>query len=392
MARETKVGLLAGLGFIICFAVILANQGRREAVTTHQSYVVDHGTRARDAAQPTARRSAAQGARPQQSGRSLRSQPPSAVDRANPRSVAIDAAQTPAASGAAVILPNQALRGRRQPSQGALAKSVPQRVTSRSPGNRANIDDASLLAAMTEPAGNPLPTSPSQSQAWAKRKRVLQHRLDTLSGRSSVRESLSQPPKRAGGSAKTIQRDQRTTRPIAASPTESPRRSRPLPARRYTVVPGDTLSKIAAVHLGSGSPAVIKAIFDANRQVILSPDVLRAGVELVLPIVQGVSRSASAGSVTAAPTHMRPTPTQPKKAGSTFRSVNTKAGKPAPHVRWYQIKKNDRYISIARQQLGDAHRWREVFELNKDKFPDPQRIREGVRIKLPLTAVRGAQP
>ena len=27
MARETKVGLLAGLAFIICFAVILANRG-----------------------------------------------------------------------------------------------------------------------------------------------------------------------------------------------------------------------------------------------------------------------------------------------------------------------------------------------------------------------------
>ena len=28
MARETKVGLIAGLAFIICFAVILANRGQ----------------------------------------------------------------------------------------------------------------------------------------------------------------------------------------------------------------------------------------------------------------------------------------------------------------------------------------------------------------------------
>ena len=41
MARETKVGLLAGLAFILCFAIILANRGRQEAVTTHLPYQVD---------------------------------------------------------------------------------------------------------------------------------------------------------------------------------------------------------------------------------------------------------------------------------------------------------------------------------------------------------------
>ncbi len=48
------------------------------------------------------------------------------------------------------------------------------------------------------------------------------------------------------------------------------------------------------------------------------------------------------------------------------------------------MQKNDRYASIARSQLGDAGRWQEVYELNKDKFPNPQHIREGVRIKLPV--------
>ena len=34
MARETKVGLVVGLAFIICFAVILANRGRQRAPVT----------------------------------------------------------------------------------------------------------------------------------------------------------------------------------------------------------------------------------------------------------------------------------------------------------------------------------------------------------------------
>jgi hypothetical protein len=44
-------------------------------------------------------------------------------------------------------------------------------------------------------------------------------------------------------------------------------------------------------------------------------------------------------------------------------------------------------MGIAREQLGDVRRWREIYELNKDKFPDPQFIREGVRIKLPAAPV-----
>ncbi len=391
MARETKVGLLAGLAFIICFAIILANRGRRDAVTTHQSYLVDHGTRVRDAAGPAGQRSAAQGARPAQSDRSLRSQPPSSVDRADPLRGARNATNTPSASGAAVILPTKALRRAGQPSQGARPKSVPQRVNSRSPGTQANNDNTSAPAGMTGQAGNPLPTSPSQSQGWAKRQQALQDRLDTLSERSGAGESRSQPATQTKYSAGAVQRDRGLTK-SSGSPTKSLRPSRSLQARRYTVVAGDTLSKIAAVHLGSASRTVVKAIFDANREILSSPDVLRVGAELVLPAIRGVPGSSSATSVNGAPTPVRPTAPQSTKVRSTFQSANPPARKPAPPVRWYQIKKNDRYISIARRQLGDAGRWREVYELNKGTFPDPQRIREGVRIKLPGTALKGTQP
>ena len=53
------------------------------------------------------------------------------------------------------------------------------------------------------------------------------------------------------------------------------------------------------------------------------------------------------------------------------------------HWKWYQIKPKDRYTKIAREQLGDATRWREIFEMNKEVFSDPNMIRPGVRIKLP---------
>ena len=38
MASETKVGLLVGLGFIVCFAVSLANRGREEQISAQLPY------------------------------------------------------------------------------------------------------------------------------------------------------------------------------------------------------------------------------------------------------------------------------------------------------------------------------------------------------------------
>ena len=45
MAKETKVGLLAGLAFIICFAVILTNKGSDASAVPTPSVLSDAGSR-----------------------------------------------------------------------------------------------------------------------------------------------------------------------------------------------------------------------------------------------------------------------------------------------------------------------------------------------------------
>ncbi len=52
-------------------------------------------------------------------------------------------------------------------------------------------------------------------------------------------------------------------------------------ARTYTVKSGDTLSKIAKEHLGDGN-AYMK-IFEANRDQLKDPDVIKPGQVLKLP-------------------------------------------------------------------------------------------------------------
>jgi nucleoid-associated protein YgaU len=233
--------------------------------------------------------------------------------------------------------------------------------------------DAATLEAITKPAGSPSLTSPSKE--WSQRQHSLQEHLDALSAGSSTQKG-SRRNVRGAGSPVNAAAGEDGSAARAPAPKSTPATAAQR-APRYTVRSGDTLTRIASAHYGSRSKSVIDAIFDANRSVLADRDSLRVNVELVLPAIPG----AGAGSSK-----------QRTLADAPARSTMRPAGKPSERFRWYQINKNDRYISIARAQLGDGGRWREIYELNKDKFPDPGRIREGVRIKLPLASAHRRRP
>jgi len=376
MGRETKVGLLAGLAFIICFAIILANRGRQEPTLVPLPYVVDGTVNTgptawtRDARTTTKQPPVAQGL----DTRSARPHADSLAYRSNPVRVGrgVDGS-TPtglASSGAEVVLPSDAA---------PLAESSPvspvSKVTPPGAGGGASLEEKtgpgeSALAAVSEATGGPALAVPSREQA--QQQRILQEYLDARSTRKAANEesrrSAGQHP--SDGTATG-----RTRRPPLAPAGRSS--TAPTPARTppvgHTVVAGDTLSKIAAANYGSRSPTVINAVFDANGNVLSSPDLLSVGMELTLPVITGFDLHSRAGrnSDVSRPASGRDRVKTTRPDGAAFR--------------WYQIKENDRYINIAREQLGDGRRWREIHELNKDKFPDPDRIRPGVRIKLPVT-------
>ena len=52
---------------------------------------------------------------------------------------------------------------------------------------------------------------------------------------------------------------------------------------------------------------------------------------------------------------------------------------------WYEMGPNETLYGVAAKRLGSPRRWREILELNKSDHPDPRRIRVGTRIKLPRT-------
>jgi nucleoid-associated protein YgaU len=162
-----------------------------------------------------------------------------------------------------------------------------------------------------------------------------------------------------------------------------------VPGRTYTVVAGDTLWKIALKQFGTKSAGAVDAIVEANRTLVSDRDQLKTGQVLVIPELAGGPAAAPANPP--GPAASKPEP-KTKPAGRVSEPVKEKDKDKEALVRnasarWYQVRKNDRYYSIARDQLGDGSRWHEIHELNKDKFPDPEMIREGVRIKLPAEAV-----
>ena len=50
----------------------------------------------------------------------------------------------------------------------------------------------------------------------------------------------------------------------------------------------------------------------------------------------------------------------------------------------YTADSGDNLSAIAKQELGDANRWREIYELNKDVIgKNPDLIQPGMELKLP---------
>ncbi|GAA0421986.1 hypothetical protein Aca07nite_09700 [Actinoplanes capillaceus] len=111
--------------------------------------------------------------------------------------------------------------------------------------------------------------------------------------------------------------------------------------RTYKVRPGDSLSGIAREQLGN--EARWPEIFVLNRATIQNPNRIFPGQVLFLP------------------------PAQPT----------------GPIPKLYTVKPGDSLSKIARERLGNENRWRDIWNLNRDVVPDPDRIFPGQVLVLP---------
>ena len=377
MARETKVGLLAGLAFIVCFAVILANRGREVQTPLHRPYVVDAGQAASEGQGRSTWRQAIDG-ESSEGGTSRQTRGNQATNsRTTPSFTAgnaglvtggpqLGSASEPSSVGSVAFrLPNQGLHSSDGPARHVAGTQSPDVA-----GHPFTMKAGPGIQPSEYPGGS---TEARRSSTTA-----LQEKLATVEMMKAVGASAVGTWSGSSHPDPVVEKDSAAL--PAAGRASGSGRTRSIKAT-YEVNTGDTLSRIAKRHYGTASTQVINAIFDANRAQLSSPDVLKVGMKLALPQLKNrpirVARNPKA-------LPQRKSTTEPNMA-------SPKSASPSKRWRWYQIKKNDRYISIAREELGDGARWREIFELNKEKFPDPSRIRDGVKIKLPVTTVAVAR-
>ena len=127
---------------------------------------------------------------------------------------------------------------------------------------------------------------------------------------------------------------------------------------RYTVKAGQTLSDIAGESLGDRGRWM--EIYEQNKDRIPSPDQIRQGMTLFF-----TGKKSQEAEATASP--------QPAQATAT----------PAPSAtgdRTYTVVAGDTLYSIARRELGQASRWREIIEVNG--LPS-EHVAAGMKLELP---------
>jgi nucleoid-associated protein YgaU len=379
MARETKVGLLAGLAFIVCFAVILANRGRNGPPGLSDSVLTDAS-----AAVPTSvRRSAAPRSDDLGHARNPRGASPADGRRAASSSQPARPPANHSSNGAPTRLADSTpASGAELPAERSVVES-PARMT---PRPAVNADAYPVGGGAADPNREAL-------------ERVLTSRTPSTPPTPSDRSApsvnpISNPPPVVTGQP-ISNKPQSEARPADVPVDPSARHSAVMSNERsaargteYRVQPSDTLSSIGAAHYGTKSKNAVNAIFDANRNVLADPDHLKVGMTLHIPTPATGDQGAAKKLIAPEPTKSIENPTRLVDLVDNRTAAGSAPTAESAAFRWYQVKKNDRYASIAREQLGDTGRWKEVYDLNKDKFPDPQRIREGVRIKLPGTAPR----
>ena len=72
------------------------------------------------------------------------------------------------------------------------------------------------------------------------------------------------------------------------------------------------------------------------------------------------------------------------QSGSSSTAPSPPAPKPTPAPdRTYTVAAGDSLSKIAKKLLGNANRWHEIHELNKDTIKNPDLIRPGQVLKIP---------
>jgi nucleoid-associated protein YgaU len=163
-------------------------------------------------------------------------------------------------------------------------------------------------------------------------------------------------------------------------------------AKTYVIVDGDTLASIAKKVYGieEGNRIINnQRIFEANRNLLKSPDAIVVGQELVIP---PPAKPVEKKPDTVLPKTLfekveaigkRRVPAPDKTEPQNQVALKKEPAKPATAERWYVVQDGDNLWRIATTQLGSGARHEEIAKLNAGILKDGVKLNIGMRLRLP---------
>jgi len=407
MGSETKVGLLVGMCFIICFAIILSHRGAPEPPRETPGFEI------------TTAQAEAQKAADQRAPRGTDAAAPTAAPRGR---ISESAARRPVRPPAieATAPRRYAARNETEPTGQGEEENRFTRRTAPIPAPQA-VNQVARLAhpARPEPESEPEPGISAEELAIRDQGALRQPTPSPwIDAGRQVADALANAGYQLASRAQDEQRRRQeelaaseslpadATETAAAPPEpklEQPARTAPAPAptrepRMYQVQPGDTLTRIAQNVYGDSSPATIEAIFAANRQRMRSQDQLIVGREIELPDLGRRAEVATGEQATSKPAPA-PTRSEPeldpaarqlledleRLKNTARRGAEGVAEAGGSNASDYTVQPGDTLTHIVRRHYhtDDEAVLRKVFEANQDRLRSPDALLVGARIKLP---------
>ncbi|MFQ5424205.1 MAG: LysM peptidoglycan-binding domain-containing protein [Phycisphaerae bacterium] len=384
MTKETKIGLLVGLAFIILFAVILSEKGARRGVDS--TMIADAG----HARQPAG---------------------PDATPLRHDGRVAVEEQLAPiieAPGGATAPIHESPIKDDKLtqavPSDGTALPPLPAWLLDKLNYSAAQAGEGDEKVPVADAATAGTPINPAPILVDAAPDKVSEHtptEATTISVANATTSTVKDPiPDKALGN----------TPAIARSAPRKPRTIKTI----HVVKPGECLGKVAALYYGRSTAARARAIFEANRDILTDINSVRANDALKIPELDDTGSAFEPAPQFAAAT-ITPSRTSekdgevriPRSIGQEIRrrsgrtgsrhAMNAAARKKATRAamspssrarrfRWYEVRSGDSLSAIARRELGNEKRFNELYRLNRDRLDDKHRLKPGIRLRLPIVA------
>lgn len=421
MTKETKIGLLVGLAFIILFAIILSEKGTTHRSSALPTFTVADASDLGDPGSISDQPLSAAGRLPVDAQLSPIVKPQPAIATGNSMVEEQVVLSTPTANETVAPLPASVVSMLNAPVESARPAANTPAVSN--PAHTTPAVAANPRPMMGPPVPNQRPQPPTTETRIAANTSAppvtVAPKSDTSPTVPQIQvASAQQPLSKTNPAAATAQPE------LKPEPVPAAKPSAPLIIKKLHVVEkGQSLGKIAAQYYGRSTPARVQALYEANRSEMKNPAAVKAGQTLKIPDLGEANSSfeptttlaLSSGMPVTSPqrttTNDRatggqlriPVPIAEKSSSTTalpdsFVSsavpntrTNIPSAKPTPSKQatasafiLYEVQPKDTLAGIARRQLGSERLHSEIYKLNRDLLRNKNTIRPGMKLRLPI--------